>query len=176
MRPFGVTMLPCPKCTRRMDPWRSLCLDCSRKIQAPCDPERFATTRRRSSTKALHPSHEDADMPEVYCVKAAEIAYKFGFSISSKNRLSGIQTGSPILLNLVGYVGGTRDLEALVLKYLAPSRIHGEWFKQDPKVIELAEAFSHKSQREVADLLGINIRSTYFIGGRNICSWREVFE
>lgn len=54
-----------------------------------------------------------------------------------EERLASLQTGSPVLLELYGYVPGGVDLERMLHSTFAPVRLHGEWFSMDGKLLAL---------------------------------------
>jgi hypothetical protein len=53
------------------------------------------------------------------------------------NRLSSLQTGSPFPLTLYGYVSGGADFERLLHETFEPLRLHGEWFRNEGKLLAL---------------------------------------
>jgi len=63
----------------------------------------------------------------VYVMEAGGF-YKIGWSASPEKRLSGIQTGCPLKVTLVGVIEGTRDDEASWHACFREKRQFGEWF------------------------------------------------
>jgi hypothetical protein len=53
---------------------------------------------------------------------------KFGRAMNVKSRFSGIQTGSPVKLVLLGSVFVPSDVEPEIHDYLKEHHSHGEWF------------------------------------------------
>lgn len=60
---------------------------------------------------------------------------KIGSSLSPPDRLFQIEQHSPLPLEIVGFVSGTRSDESLLHRYLSEHRSHGEWFHARPAVI-----------------------------------------
>lgn len=64
---------------------------------------------------------------------------KIGYtSGDARGRLGELQTGSPILLRLLSTVEGGRLEEARLHHRFGAVRLHGEWFRPVPALIELA--------------------------------------
>lgn len=81
---------------------------------------------------AYHYSH-------IYAVQPAHGGLiKFGQALNVKSRLSGLQTGSPVKLKLLGSVWVPELVEAEVHDYLKDHRSHGEWFFDNPDVVKVA--------------------------------------
>jgi len=91
--------------------------------------------------------------PIVYLLRAGDTnSYKVGITQDIKNRLSQIQTGSPIKIEVVythefKTIDSARIVENKVHKILSSHRLHGEWFELRTKkdvnlVTEIIEAFS----------------------------------
>jgi hypothetical protein len=67
---------------------------------------------------------------------------KFGQALNVKSRFSGIQTGSPVRLRLLGSVYVPEPVEAEIHDYLKDHRSHGEWFFDNPLVLKVAGLIS----------------------------------
>lgn len=78
----------------------------------------------------------------VYFIGAADGSghVKVGFtSGAASDRLAALQTGSPVLLCIIGTVGGTSDTEREFHQRLADYRHHGEWFDRSAALDLLAQ-------------------------------------
>lgn len=64
---------------------------------------------------------------------------KFGRATNVKSRFSGIQTGSPVRLVLLGSVFVPGEVEAYIHDYLKEHRSHGEWFYPTVLVTKVAD-------------------------------------
>lgn len=53
---------------------------------------------------------------------------KIGFSTAPRRRLGELQTASPVRLEILGLVSGTRETEQEFHLRFAPHRLNGEWF------------------------------------------------
>lgn len=53
---------------------------------------------------------------------------KIGYSTDPKSRLKGLQTGSPVQLEIVGTWAATQSDERAIHGLLSPSHVHLEWF------------------------------------------------
>lgn len=77
-------------------------------------------------------------MAVVYVIGALQAgAFKVGITGGDPmSRMATLQTGSPVPLELLGYI---EDVDAGVEKYLHDRlrrhRLHGEWFKARPRVL-----------------------------------------
>ncbi len=69
----------------------------------------------------------------VYFVAAQsrDLLIKIGFAKDPFKRLRTLQTGSPLDLELFGYVAGTEVLERRLHRIFERDRMHGEWFVAD---------------------------------------------
>lgn len=91
-----------------------------------------------------------------YCIGIAAdhlSAVKFGVSNCPGARLLSLQTGSPVQLELIGVVDGSRHLERMVHRYLVADRIHGEWFRRSTRTKELVELVRAGSLLAIEDLV-----------------------
>lgn len=74
----------------------------------------------------------------IYFVAAENGAIKIGFTrTDAQRRLSSLQVGSPVRLDVVAAVAGTQYLEHQLHDYLSASRLHGEWFRRTSEVEQI---------------------------------------
>jgi hypothetical protein len=76
----------------------------------------------------------------VYLVSSMEFPdmVKIGYTDNISNRLSGLQTGSPVLLDVLCSIPGPRELESYLHGVFRKRRKHGEWFSfPEGNVIDL---------------------------------------
>lgn len=64
---------------------------------------------------------------------------KFGRALNVKSRFSGIQTGSPVKLVLLGSVFVPWEVEPEIHDYLKEHRSHGEWFLPTVRVTTISD-------------------------------------
>lgn len=69
----------------------------------------------------------------VYFLKAGEFV-KVGWSLAPEERVKHLQTGCPVETELLGFVSGSMDDEALFHALFEPWRSKGEWFHWSPVV------------------------------------------
>lgn len=62
---------------------------------------------------------------------------KIGSSRNPEGRLQRMQTGSPVLLRLVGLMPGGTPAELELHERFAEHRVRGEWFRPAPELLEL---------------------------------------
>lgn len=75
----------------------------------------------------------------VYFIDDGRGAIKIGWAKDPSVRLAQLQTGSPVRLRLLGIVPGVKSLERDVHRRFGGLRLHGEWFKQSPSLLEFIE-------------------------------------
>lgn len=76
----------------------------------------------------------------IYFAQAEGIGHiKIGFtdSLDASDRVVTLQTGSPVLLRLLGTIPGTIDDEKDLHRRFAAHRVCGEWFKPVPELLAL---------------------------------------
>ena len=78
---------------------------------------------------------------------------KIGRTLDMDRRFAGLQTASPIPLELLGSVWLPYDAESNAHTYLAEHRSHGEWFVAAPKVRELAQLIADKKVIQIASAI-----------------------
>lgn len=68
----------------------------------------------------------------IYFIRAGSAYCKVGYSATEdgvRKRLASMQTGCPLLLNLVATAEGTQADERRLHAYLRPVHVRGEWFR-----------------------------------------------
>lgn len=75
----------------------------------------------------------------IYFIQAENGHIKIGFTDGedANVRLATLQTGSPVLLKLLGTIEGTVEHEKDLHRRFAAHRVHGEWFQAIPELLEL---------------------------------------
>jgi len=83
---------------------------------------------------------------------------KIGFTTGTADeRLSSLQTGSPVKLKCVAEVevfGYASELH--IHRVLSNHRLHGEWFARADRVLEMLAAAQSGKLKEAFDLIGLN--------------------
>lgn len=69
---------------------------------------------------------------------------KIGLASNVHKRLSGLQTGSPTKLKLVGSIVFDASLEKLLHKHFEDDHSHGEWFKPNPQLSKIINTLSNE--------------------------------
>jgi hypothetical protein len=80
---------------------------------------------------------------------------KFGHSLNVKSRFSGIQTGSPVKLVLLGSVYVPWEVEPEIHEYLREHRSHGEWFLPTVRVTEISDIIAARNGRALIEKLSL---------------------
>lgn len=80
---------------------------------------------------------------------------KFGRATDVKRRFSGIQTGSPVKLVLLGSVFVPGEVEPFIHDYLKDHRSHGEWFYPTVLVNKVADYIAAGDARGLIVELGL---------------------
>ena len=79
---------------------------------------------------------KDEDKKDVYFIQGCETQrIKIGISNNVGSRLKGIQSSEPLKLLAVIKQGG-KDLERRLHEKFEGLRVHGEWFRPDPQLLE----------------------------------------
>jgi hypothetical protein len=82
-------------------------------------------------------------MQRIYAIEGAGLV-KIGRSFAPELRLSTMQTHSPVILTMLGYVKGDHVKERSLHKKFRAYRVHGEWFRNDGAVKDwIAKAFEN---------------------------------
>jgi hypothetical protein len=87
---------------------------------------RLADYRRRKAAGLVAPRRTATQY--VYVLRAPDGTSKIGIAGDPAQRLRDLQTGSPVVLKLVGVMPGGLSLERLLHRRFAAHRLHGEWF------------------------------------------------
>lgn len=75
----------------------------------------------------------------IYFVQTADNQYmKIGKADDVAKRLSGLQTGAPQKLKLIGTMPGSHDQEREIHQRFGHLRTHGEWFYSTPEIVMFA--------------------------------------
>ena len=61
---------------------------------------------------------------------------KIGFTMDMEHRYYQLQNGSADVLERLGMIPGTYSLEKEIHARFGPMRIRGEWYRNDPKILE----------------------------------------
>lgn len=89
----------------------------------------------RSAVDELETAIAERDGSSVYFA-ASGGQIKIGWSRRVSMRLAQLQTGSPIPIKLLGTVAGGRALERRLHERFAHLRTAGEWFQDDPELLD----------------------------------------
>lgn len=78
----------------------------------------------------------------IYFVRTLEGSpmVKIGFSIDPLSRINAIQMNSPVELELIGRLQGTRRVEGEIHRYFKKERCHGEWFIASDRLLEFIKS------------------------------------
>lgn len=80
---------------------------------------------------------------------------KFGRATNVKSRFSGIQTGSPVKLRLLGSALLPVEVELAIHQHLEADHSHGEWFLPTGATRKVADLLASGQTRELVELLGL---------------------
>jgi T5orf172 domain len=78
----------------------------------------------------------------IYFIQAEGIGHiKIGFTDGEDAlvRLANLQTGSPVLLRLLGVMPGGLEAEKYVQEHFADQHVHGEWFRADDALLRFVQ-------------------------------------
>lgn len=95
--------------------------------------------RRPAGAHAIPAPPVEPPPSVVYALRAGD-RVKFGRTRNLEARLRTLQSSSPLPLGLLAVCPGAGPAEALIFRYLAPWRSHGEWFAAVPEVVAVADA------------------------------------
>ena len=84
----------------------------------------------------------------LYAIRGAGMI-KIGRSVSPELRFKAIQSGSPVRLELVGYVKGDHAQERRMHRKFKEYRSHGEWFRDEGAVSEWVESVRFSTRNKV---------------------------
>jgi hypothetical protein len=92
---------------------------------------------------------------QVYLIGSADSSLvKIGWTDSPKRRLRDLQTGSPVLLQLLAVFEGGAIVEAELHRRFADKRRHGEWFDLGPDPVATVSPFVKAAQVEEGERTG----------------------
>ena len=80
---------------------------------------------------------------------------KFGRATNVKSRFSGIQTGSPVKLVLLGSVFVPGEVELSIHNHLKDHRSHGEWFLPTVLVTAVSDLIAAGNAKALIEELGL---------------------
>lgn len=90
----------------------------------------------------------------IYAIDAPEVSrIKFGITNDIGKRFRGLCGGSPVPLDLIGYVWMPGEAEAHIFEFLKEDRVHGEWFRRTHRVRSVAALIAAKRERDLAEVL-----------------------
>lgn len=116
------------------------CVICDELALSPCAMYCFKC--REQLNERLRTERENA-RPQgsyVYAIGVKEdpdSVIKFGVAQSPKERLKELQTGSPVMLELLAFCPGRPHHETMIHRRLMGLRHHGEWFRRCDKSMEI---------------------------------------
>lgn len=115
--------------------------DVKRRLCVACPKPAVRTMRLQSGRVAnlCVPCFRHYDGASVYFVRSGDLV-KIGHSLNVTKRLSALQIGSPVPLELWHVVKGQRSLEKELHERFSADRAHGEWFRVSPAITEYVEA------------------------------------
>ncbi len=97
-------------------------------------------------------------MTNVYFILAPDsMLIKIGQAKDVPKRLSSLRSSSPCELRLLASVRCYGDLESFLHKRLLSSRVHGEWFRPDDRVLAAVEGAIDGGVRGILSALKIDI-------------------
>ncbi len=92
---------------------------------------------------------------QVYLIGSPDSSLvKIGWTDNPKRRLRDLQTGSPVLLQLLAVFEGGPIVEADLHRRFADKRRHGEWFDLGPDPVAVVSPFVKTAQVEEAERTG----------------------
>ncbi|MFB8166021.1 GIY-YIG nuclease family protein [Streptomyces rubiginosohelvolus] len=92
---------------------------------------------------------------QVYLIGSTDSSLvKIGWTDNPKRRLRDLQTGSPVLLQLLAVFEGGPIVEAELHRQFADQRRHGEWFDLGPDPVAVVSPFVKAAQVEEDERTG----------------------
>jgi hypothetical protein len=105
---------------------------CEREIVEQLPAEHQAAARR-----LVDPSERGSRRSIYFVQPAAGGLIKIGIASNVAARLSGMQTGSPVELRVIGVIAGVdQSFEAELHERYASARRHGEWFEPTAELLD----------------------------------------
>jgi hypothetical protein len=92
--------------------------------------------KRPPEADRTHPDYVGPESRYVYFIEDVGFI-KIGVGTRPKDRLSHLQTGNPRPLTLLGSYLAKKSEEASLHKRFLPHWIRGEWFRDNPELLEL---------------------------------------
>jgi hypothetical protein len=125
----------CPNCGGTRAPGRTFCPACVEKVQ-----EKFSYKKK----PALRKKAVKSSSGKVYFIQAVNGGpVKIGWTSDEKfqNRLSGLQTGNPYRLQVIGTMEGDQQVERSLHKQFQHLRLCGEWFENTDELMEFIQPY-----------------------------------
>jgi hypothetical protein len=91
-------------------------------------------------------------MTNLYAIKSIDHV-KIGVSNCVEQRHGELQASCPVPLEIYGSIFVSEKTEGIVHKRLTTWRLHGEWFRWEGDVIEVADAIRGQSHERLAEIL-----------------------
>lgn len=88
--------------------------------------------------------------PVVYFAQAENGLIKIGNTSFIEDRLFSLRMGSPIAINLLATTKGDRAREKQFHAKFAAHRLHGEWFRPHPEILDEVARLNLRSARRIA--------------------------
>lgn len=93
----------------------------------------------------------------LYAIEARDVGrIKFGVTSDIGKRFRQLSNGSPVELDLTGYVWAPPEFEAAVFDFLKDDRIWGEWFLRTERSRSIAALVAAKKDRDLAEVLHLD--------------------
>ncbi|MEV7282654.1 GIY-YIG nuclease family protein [Streptomyces sp. NPDC093111] len=93
---------------------------------------------------------------QVYLIGSTDSSLvKIGWTDNPNRRLRDLQTGSPVVLQLLAVFEGGPIVEAELHRRFADKRRHGEWFDLGPDPVAVVSPFVKAAQVEEDERLGV---------------------
>ena len=102
-------------------------------------PERadyFLNYKEHSENKTSLTHPPEKNKPSYVYFIESENRIKIGVTGNVDKRFSALKTGSPVMLNLIGYINGTKTKEKELHQLFSPLWSHGEWFKKNDDLMK----------------------------------------
>lgn len=113
-------------------------------------------TRKRYQTDRRNGTFGFRCYTILYAIEAPAVSrIKFGVTANVDKRFRQLANGSPVELNLFGYVWTPPEFEAAVFSFLAEDRVQGEWFERTERSRSIAALIAAKKDRDLAEVLGM---------------------
>lgn len=106
----------------------------------------------------LADEREDRSISALKALKGISLVYfignphgpvKIGFTTDIFNRVISLQIGSPMLLQVLGVIPGTRELETHLHSQFSTSKVRGEWFAITPELAQTIEDLANPPHKVI---------------------------